>query len=540
MTDAINDDAALWNDSANKSFLAKLSSSELSQLVALQLRHRFVDHLWTASLWQSLQKVGVVYRNGPYHFVKGGLIFDSSKELFLFLDEFAIPDIDNRLELDVYSNNNSDMTEERKRIGRELRNSVLLDMFKKSMESLKGIKSPITTRPEFMLEKGRNTKVDNRQRITRKSNNKSVTVVEAGAELLFRNVKRKRKLKGDTTDHMLSPQQVADIFSLQNRGNSYQGTTTDFEEWRFLLSTNHSVMLHGLGSKQELLEKFSQYIQATHCGDVLAIHGYHREVTIEEILDLLVSQFLDGVEPIQVQDVFALRSTGISSPALLGTHPWVRRAMAIGQGLAQRAIKCKRPIFWCLHNIDGAGLQNRTAQQGIAALLVNSRVTKESSGLRLIASMDHVNATAMLWDTQTQANLAICWKQVHTFRPYLEEMKWGMEEENRKATLERLKSANESDENDFTEVLSALSPRHSEVLRVLASLQLESPDTPVHYEAFFLMCKHKCVVASDKDLLSFLTELVDHGIVERGRDGGREMLKIPYSEERLHFILENC
>lgn len=527
-------------------YLATLSSSEMEALQSVQLRYQFRDHQFH-STWRYLHEAGVVHRSSKYY--ARGFVYEGANELTALLDQVSVPPVDNRLEMMPVTINSSDniISEEELKNGREIRNSTLLRFFRKGQKYIErgtghnnltsNIDHAIAAATEGKARQPRSATINNQHQ------SKSVTVVESGADLLLRGNRnpQKRKRKGEdsamTHDNtMPSPHAVAAMYSSPkyDAGASQQYGTKDFEEWRFLMSTNHSVFLHGLGSKQGLLEDFRKYIRNSHSGDVICIQGHHRDVTFDGILDLFVTQFLDAQEPNHIQDL-SIRSTGISTPGLLGSHPWVRRAMAVGQALAERAWKRKKPIFWCLHNIDG--LNNRTLQEGIAALLVNARVTKDSSGLRLLASVDHVNASAVLWDTSTLSNLAVCWKEVHTFQTHLEEIQWGTEEEKKtikisnraKAQLER------SNDESFTLVLSALSPRHSDIIRVLASLQLDAPDKPVDYVQFFQQCKHKCLLKSDSELRQYLTELVDHGLVER-LAGGR-LLKIPYTAERLHDIL---
>jgi hypothetical protein len=518
-------------------YLETLSSSELEALRSLQLRYQFRDHKFH-STWRYLHEAGVVHRSAKYY--ARGFVYEDSNALSALLDRVAMQPLDNRLEMMPAAMMSSDsMSGEELKNGREIRNSTLLRFFRKTQRyTEKGTGQNLTSDMDHAIV-ATEGKRQPRSTTMNKNQNKSVTVVESGADLVLRGSrnlqKRKRIEDGATHDTMPSPQRVAAMYSVEHdAGGSQRYGAKDFEEWRFLLSTNHSVFLHGLGSKQGVLDNFRKYIRNSHSGEVICTQGHHREVTFGHILDLFVNQFLDAQEPNQIQDL-AIRSTGISTPGLLGSHPWVRRAMAVGQALAERAWKLKKPIFWCLHNIDG--MNNRTLQEGIAALLVNARVTKESSGLRLLASVDHVNASAVLWDTTTLSNLAVCWKEVHTFQPHLEEIQWGTEEERKTTKVSNRSKAQSERSNDesFTLVLSALSPRHSDIIRVLASLQLDAPDKPVNYPQFFQQCKHKCLLKSDSELRQYLTELVDHGLVEK-LAGGR-LVKIPYTAERLHDIL---
>ena len=62
---------------------------------------------------------------------------------------------------------------------------------------------------------------------------------------------------------------------------------SNFDEWRYLMSTHHSVLLHGFGSKRSLLNDFAETI-LPHDGDVLTLDGYDRTIGIDGILTALV------------------------------------------------------------------------------------------------------------------------------------------------------------------------------------------------------------------------------------------------------------
>ena len=66
-------------------------------------------------------------------------------------------------------------------------------------------------------------------------------------------------------------------------------SSNNFEEWKFLLLTNHSLLFWGVGSKQILLHRFvTEHLD----GDICEIDGYDNVLTIESILDLLSDQWL--------------------------------------------------------------------------------------------------------------------------------------------------------------------------------------------------------------------------------------------------------
>jgi origin recognition complex subunit 2 len=168
---------------------------------------------------------------------------------------------------------------------------------------------------------------------------------------------------------------------------------SSFEEWRFLISTNHSILFFGAGSKRNLLNQLCEQELDTE-GYALAIDGYDSHVTVEALLDLLVALFLNGKEPIPMASMIAMKDGddqrgGISNP--WKAHELVERAITVSRALAQEASISLVPIFLVIHNLDGESFRNTLAQESLAALLVNSNVANGVASIRLVASVDHVD-----------------------------------------------------------------------------------------------------------------------------------------------------
>ena len=53
-------------------------------------------------------------------------------------------------------------------------------------------------------------------------------------------------------------------------------------EWTFLLSTNHSLILYGFGSRRDLLNDFAERELSIH-GNVLVMDGYDSDISIGRI-----------------------------------------------------------------------------------------------------------------------------------------------------------------------------------------------------------------------------------------------------------------
>jgi hypothetical protein len=109
------------------------------------------------------------------------------------------------------------------------------------------------------------------------------------------------------------------------------------------------------------------------------------------ILDSIVIGFLNGKEP----------SLSVGQQFLSGSHKLLKRAECIAKTLAAG----KNCLYIVLHNIDGVGLRNSLAQSSLAALVVHGTVNQVRR-IRLVASMDHVNAAVFLWDARTRASFS--------------------------------------------------------------------------------------------------------------------------------------
>lgn len=132
-----------------------------------------------------------------------------------------------------------------------------------------------------------------------------------------------------------------------------------FSKWMFILNEGFSMLLHGLGSKRNLLQQFHQDMLAERT--VLVVNGFFPSLTIKEILDHITVDILEMsvVSRNHHEVVDAIEDCLSKSP---DTH-----------------------IFLIVHNIDGVMLRNDRSQ------LVLSRLAKIDQ-IHLIASIDHINA----------------------------------------------------------------------------------------------------------------------------------------------------
>lgn len=189
-------------------------------------------------------------------------------------------------------------------------------------------------------------------------------------------------------------------------------------EWKFLMTTRHSLLLFGYGSKRKLLNDFASK-ELNSDGDVLTLNGFDPSISIVQILDVVVQLFLNGIDPSPIPHLQACQEDNDCGIGMLrtpnGSHSHVvQRAISIGKALGARHPK---PIYLVIHNIDGVGLRSGDAQRALAALVLNSRIANESSPeetlefenirlVRIVASVDHVDAPLFLWDMETANNFS--------------------------------------------------------------------------------------------------------------------------------------
>jgi origin recognition complex subunit 2 len=410
---------------------------------------------------------------------------------------------------------------------------------------------------EAMTEKGTALYLAKNSRRVRFQNKRSNTVHADAADVAM--------------DKLVAPSVDACQKRLHEVARSRRDAAVDryrdhFSDWRWLLSTNHSLLFYGAGSKVELLNAFADEVLSRE-GYVLVLNGFDKDITIEAILDLMVNMFLGGAKGALAMSRSRIpHADGIEGVTATGTYtPWkaepvVERAIQLGRALAERGSETMVPIFLVVHALEG--LNNRIAQEALSSLLVNSVLANGVAAVRLAASVDHVDAP-LLWNTTTKANFSFLYQQVHTHLPYAEELCALPTRKKADPNRKRAAKVPRSDQAS-TEFLKTLSPRIAEVLQILARLQLDAlakppagdggdymggkgkrstnkkgpngtppPPPRIAYSALSKECKRACTITKESLLKTFLVELQDHGFVEY-EDG---MVCIPHGADKLKELL---
>ncbi|KAJ6807189.1 origin of replication complex subunit 2 [Iris pallida] len=175
-----------------------------------------------------------------------------------------------------------------------------------------------------------------------------------------------------------------------------------YSKWLFELKCHFGLLMYGFGSKKILLEDFAS-AALTNYG-VVVINGYLPSVNIKQAL-FAVAELL--------QDQLTVKRRCSKGNKSKSQPPCSSQSIEALLSSLNEQLSDENDCFVCviIHNIDGPALRDPETQQYLARMACCSHV-------RVVASIDHVNAS-LLWDKKmvhTQFNW--CWYHVATFAPY--------------------------------------------------------------------------------------------------------------------------
>ncbi|XP_067994354.1 origin recognition complex subunit 2 isoform X2 [Melanerpes formicivorus] len=309
---------------------------------------------------------------------------------------------------------------------------------------------------------------------------------------------RKKRLDQQTLHDLLRKAPLAYEAEIKMLSQQHENL---FSKWMLQLHLGFNIVLYGLGSKRDLLEKFRTSVlkDSVH----LVVNGYFPSITIRSILNSITEEVLDHV------------GTFRSPPDQL---EFITKRFKEDSSLE---------LYILIHNLDGQMLRGEKCQQILAQL-------SSLPSIYFIASIDHINAPLM-WD---QAKLSLynwLWYEITTFSPYVEETSY----ENSFLVQQSGSLALSS----LTHVLRSLTLNARGIFRLLAQYQLENKNNPSYpglsFQDFYQQCREAFLVNSDLTLRAQLTEFRDHKLIrtKRGADGV-EYLLIPVDDGTLTDFLE--
>ncbi|XP_074155199.1 origin recognition complex subunit 2 [Sminthopsis crassicaudata] len=309
---------------------------------------------------------------------------------------------------------------------------------------------------------------------------------------------KKTKLDQQTLHNLLS--KFSPSFSAELKQLNEQHEQL-FHKWMLQLHLGFNIVLYGLGSKKELLEKFraSMLQDSVH----VVINGFFPGITVKSILNSITEEILDHMGTFR---------------SVLDQLDWIINKFKDDSSLE---------LFLLIHNLDSQMLRGDKSQQILGQLSSLPKVY-------LIASIDHINAPLM-WDHSKQSLYNWLWYETTTYRPYTEETSY----ENSLLVQQCGTIALSS----LTHVFRSLTPNARGIFRLLIKYQLENEDNPSYiglsFQDFYQQCREAFLVNSDLTLRAQLIEFRDHKLLrtKKGTDGV-EYLLIPIDTGTLSDFLE--
>ncbi|KAK7277261.1 hypothetical protein RIF29_18412 [Crotalaria pallida] len=288
-----------------------------------------------------------------------------------------------------------------------------------------------------------------------------------------------------------------------------------YREWLLALRCGSGLLLYGFGSKKAMIQDFASTALAQY--SVLVINGYLQAINLKQVVIAIAELLLDQVK------------TGrkVSNRDLpKSQQPFNSLSMEDLLTFLEEVETEEDSCFVCviIHNIDGPGLRDSETQQYLARLAACSHI-------RIVASIDHVNAS-LLWDkNNVHTQFKWCWYHVPTFAPYKAEGMFYPPILAHGGGNQSVKTA--------TIVLQSLTPNAQSVFKVLAEYQLSHPDEDgMETNDLFSVCRERFLVSSQVTLNSHLTEFKDHELVKTKRHSdGQDCLHIPMAAEALRKVL---
>ncbi|WJX09434.1 Origin recognition complex subunit 2 [Trifolium repens] len=284
--------------------------------------------------------------------------------------------------------------------------------------------------------------------------------------------------------------------------------TSMYAEWLLSLRCGFALLMYGFGSKKALIEDFASKTLTEY--SVVVINGYLQAINLKQVLIALAELLCDQVK---------------AKRKVSGRQPFNTQSMEDLLTFLYEAEVEDNDSFVCvvIHNIDGPGLRDSETQQYLARLA-------SCTHIRIVASIDHVNAP-LFWDknmAHTQFNW--CWYHVPTFAPYkVEGMFYPLILAHGSAS-QSVKTA--------AIVLQSLTPNAQSVFKVLAEYQISHPDEGMPISDLYSVCRERFLVSNQVTLNSHLTEFKDHELVKTKRHSeGQDCLHIPLTTEALQKVL---
>jgi origin recognition complex subunit 2 len=205
--------------------------------------------------------------------------------------------------------------------------------------------------------------------LRRSARNKSDVNFVLQSDDYFSNQSSKTKTSDHTLDRLKNPRlphdQLLKLLSNMPVSKDHEAAIKElneehklqFDKWLTYFDQGFTVLLHGLGSKRNLLQAFHKERLANE--HVVVVNGFFPSLTIRDILDAIAN------------DILELSFTSGNPHEVVNL---------IEKEMKNQSFR----LFIMVHNIDGSMLRNDKAQSVLSRLAAVKNI-------HMIASIDHIN-----------------------------------------------------------------------------------------------------------------------------------------------------
>jgi origin recognition complex subunit 2 len=310
---------------------------------------------------------------------------------------------------------------------------------------------------------------------------------------------------------------VRDLTSGLDRSRLRSHLESQFKEWFLCLFNGFNLLLHGVGSKTELINTLASRVikwnKETKCGHCFIISGYDVNLDWKKLftsmcnkLDLMVSD----------QNKDQLLSTLLQEFSN-NDQPEIDPLASLLLDDYKNYQQDDDYLYLFVHNLDGPGLRTFETHDYFSQLCHLKRV-------RLIASIDHVNAN-LLWDDNIDARYSFVRKDVTNYGLYRQESQF--------LRISTESQTNKTDYVTMTEhVLRSLTSKHVDLYitllenRIIEGERIETQEQLARKEnkvtlgmslnqlKYAIMERYNLISVNDETVRGQLNGLKTHGIIK--------------------------
>lgn len=292
----------------------------------------------------------------------------------------------------------------------------------------------------------------------------------------------KQKIEEVKDDKVPPLRPVADavekIMALPFSGRRSKNMLAALEEIKELCLCGYSVLIHGFGSKIDVVtELIEDWLTIDHY--VVRIEGFKSTLSLSRCLLAVLTQVLNQPAPRNMQVEF------------------------LASEIAKHADK--KQLAFVIDSIDGQVLRDH--QSALATL---------SQCSLFVATADHVRF-GLLWDEKTFTKFSWVFQEINTREDYRREV-IGAHGNSLPAWCGLGATSEAVASQSMAVVLRSLTANHTALVKMIAEMQIKEGGKHVRATDLLVRCKKQMLATSHVKLRNLLHELIDHAVVKTKKE----------------------